>query len=356
MKVVIIGAGVAGLGIGWRLAQSGQSVTVLERSQPACGATFAAAGMIAMVAELAEASEVEINFARHSKDLWPNFAEELEQETGTSVAFTQNGALMLESVRPAFLPPGTIWLDGAAVLAQVPMLTGGIIESAGAVWAPDEAQVDSRALGRTLAAAFVRAGGKLAPNEAVTAIEEKAGQAVAARTPFGFHAADLFILAAGAWSGLIENIPITPVKGQMIAFTPPLGTSPPSPVIWGNDIYAVPRVHSDGRGRLLIGATVEEAGFDTSLTGEARRSLRARAEAILPELKRWTLSEHWAGLRPRSPDGLPLLGPTATPNLFVATGQYRNGILFAPAIADHLRDLVLGRVTVISSFDPRRFG
>ena len=103
-----------------------------------------------------------------------------------------------------------------------------------------------------------------------------------------------------------------------------------------------------------MGATVEEAGFDLSLTEAARDDLRARAERLIPGLRHWTLAEHWAGLRPRSPDGLPLLGRLGN-SVFVAGGQYRNGILFAPAIADHLRDLVLGLGPVIPEFDPQRF-
>ena len=106
--------------------------------------------------------------------------------------------------------------------------------------------------------------------------------------------------------------------------------------------------------RLTAWATVEQEGYDLGLTDTARNDLRKRAEAVLPTLKDWTLVEHWAGLRPKSPDGLPLLGPLAN-GVFVAGGQYRNGILFAPAIADHMRDQVLGRAAVIPAFDPRRF-
>jgi glycine oxidase len=105
---------------------------------------------------------------------------------------------------------------------------------------------------------------------------------------------------------------------------------------------------------MLVGATVEEAGFDTKTTRAARESLRARAELLIPAMQDWVLVDHWAGLRPKSPDGLPLLGQLAN-GVFVAGGQYRNGILFAPAIADHVRDLVLGRAAVIPAFDPRRF-
>jgi glycine oxidase len=107
-------------------------------------------------------------------------------------------------------------------------------------------------------------------------------------------------------------------------------------------------------GRLLVGATAEEAGFDTSLTEQGQDKLRAAAESLMPDLKAWDLADHWAGLRPKSPDGLPLLGPLAD-GLFVASGQYRNGILFTPAIACEMADLMLGKASVIPDFDPRRF-
>jgi glycine oxidase len=136
----------------------------------------------------------------------------------------------------------------------------------------------------------------------------------------------------------------------MIALAPPAGMSPPGPCIWADGVYAVPR----GR-LLLLGATVEEAGFDTGLTAGAASRLRASAEAAMPSLRDWTLMDHWAGLRPRAPDGLPLLGPTAVEGLFVAGGQYRNGILFAPAIARMMGDLILGQGKAIAAFDPRRF-
>ena len=144
--------------------------------------------------------------------------------------------------------------------------------------------------------------------------------------------------------------PVTPVKGQMISLAPPSGHALAGPVIWGNGIYAVPRGDN-----LLIGATVENAGFDTKPTDEARDGLRAAAEKLIPALKDWTLADHWAGLRPRAPDGLPLLGPSKVEGLWLASGQYRNGILFAPGIAATLCGQILGRKPLIPAFDPRRF-
>jgi glycine oxidase len=354
VKVVIIGAGVAGLGIGWRLLQAGAQVTILERGQAANGATRAAAGMLAVTAELEHAAEPETSFANYSNALWEDFKLEIEQVSGRSIGFSASGALMLAAdtglagLRArAERQPDLRLLDKAAIRALAPMLTG---EYSGALWAPHEAHVDSRALGEALTIAFLKVGGVLFTHEAVVQIGHRDGKPVA-HTPFAVDTADAILVAAGAWTGLVADVPIMPIKGEMIALTPPAGTALPGPVIWGNGIYAVPR-----DGRLLIGATVEDVGFDTSLTSEAAQSLRARAEALMPDLRDWTLADHWAGLRPRSPDGLPLLGPTALPGVFVASGQYRNGILFAPAIARMMADLIMGHGEVIPAFDPRRFG
>jgi glycine/D-amino acid oxidase-like deaminating enzyme len=174
-------------------------------------------------------------------------------------------------------------------------------------------------------------------------------------TPYGRYQADAILIAAGAWSGLLGDIPVVPVKGEVIALSPPGGAVLPGPVVWGEGVYCVPRHHLGERGQLLVGATVQEAGFDTWPTTEARDHLRVAAQKLMPELKDWTLADHWAGLRPKSPDGLPLLGPTKTDGVFVAGGQYRNGILFAPAIAAEMADLLLGKGAVIPDFDPRRF-
>jgi glycine/D-amino acid oxidase-like deaminating enzyme len=138
----------------------------------------------------------------------------------------------------------------------------------------------------------------------------------------------------------------------MIALAPP-AAAPfdfAGPVVWGQGVYLVPRA-----GRVLVGATMSRSGFDTGLSRDAVRYLRGRAAAVIPALADWRLDEHWAGLRPGSPDGLPLLGPSRRPGLFIASGQYRNGILFTPAIARLMADMILGRAEPIPAFDPRRF-
>jgi glycine oxidase len=195
-------------------------------------------------------------------------------------------------------------------------------------------------------------------NEPLARLEVESGAAVAAVTPFRHHKADAFVLAAGAWSAGIPGLPkeiatsVKPMKGEMIALERPASSPFPGHVVWGRSIYAVPR-----RNQLLIGATVADAGFDTRPTKAARDWLRSRADALMPALKDWVEAEHWAGLRPGSADELPLLGITTVGRLYAATGQYRNGILFAPAIADAISRLVLEHKVPpeIVAFDPRRF-
>lgn len=356
MKILVIGAGVAGLAIGWRLAQVGQEVLILERGQPGRGATWASAGMLAMTAELQNAQPDEIEFAHYSNELWPDFAKQIEVLSGLDIGYAPRGALIVANDRTALagmerqaIQPGTELVTADRVRQIAPQVTRDI---AGGLWSPQEARVDNRRLALALTAVFQKAGGRLLANEAVVRIERDGGRAVAARTSFGLYPADAVILAAGAWSGLIEPsvAPVLPVKGQMILLTPPPDQSPPAAVIWGNGIYAVPRGNA-----LAIGATVEDAGFDTRLSDEGREELRHAAEGLMPALRNWNLTDHWAGLRPRAPDGLPLLGPTAVEGLWLASGQYRNGILFAPAVAQNICDQVLGRASVIPAFDPRRF-
>lgn len=362
MKIVIIGAGVAGLSIGWRLRQARAEVTILERAEPGKGATWASAGMIAATAELGDHESPETEFARRSSGLWPIFAAELEQATGVDIHYGQSGSLIVarDAAEAAAAQARAAddtevsWLGRADAAAMEPMLTG---DFAGALWAAGEAHVDSRALGRALTAAFIRSKGELMAVETVASLVVENDRMVAARTPFKSYEADAFIVCAGAWSGQIAGLPVEltkvkPVKGEMLALDRPAASPIPGHVIWGNGVYLVPR-----RNQLLVGATVADAGFDTSVTDEAREYLRSRADALLPSLAGWTQADHWAGLRPGSPDGLPLLGATTIAGLYAATGQYRNGILFAPAIAEAVSRLVMEHKTPpeIAAFDPRRF-
>ena len=360
MKVVIIGAGVAGLCIGWRLLQAGAQVVVLERAQPGRGASWAAAGMISVVGEGENSNPAEATFARYAAGIWPEFAREIEEMSGQTVGYRKDGKLVIAPSADQYArlearaaaDPGLSMLTTAETSLLEPLLRAGI---AGAMWDPVEARVDNRALTAALAHVFVRAGGVLHTNETVVRIETDGTSVFGARTPFVLYEGDAYVLAAGAWTSLIQGMPadalppVHPVKGEMIALS---GGASPTRTIWGDDVYLVPRA-----GRLLVGATATDDGFDTSLTDEAAERLLSNAVDLMPALETWSLVEHWASLRPGSPDGLPILGPSVLDRLFVASGQFRNGILFAPAIGEVVCAEVLGEepASDIAAFDPRRF-
>ncbi len=361
MKIVIIGGGIAGLSIGWRLARSGCHVVVLERAQPAHAATWASAGMIAATVENIHGGKKIVQFGRHAAGLWPQFAAEIERESGRSIAYRRDGALVAVPSPVALqnlaeIVSGNVRVLSAAETLQLePMIRHDI---AGALFAPDDAQVDNRAVGLALATVFVAAGGTLKAHEAAVRFERSASRILGVRTPFALYTADAYIIAAGAWSSRIEGLEsglvpdVIPVKGEMLALTPKSDAAMPTRVVWGHDVYVVPR-HL----QVFVGATVSREGFDTKTTDAAESRLLGRAIELMPSLKDWEVAEHWAGLRPGTADDMPLIGETAMPGLFLATGQFRNGILFAPAIADAVHSLVVEHriPPEVQMFDPKRF-
>lgn len=362
MKVVIVGAGVAGLSIGWRLVQAGASVTILERAQPARGATWASAGMIAPAAESLDAHADEVKFSAASAAMWQAFATEVEATSGRQIHYRRDGSVIV-AMNDAELTklgqraqknPAMRMLSSPEAHAEIPLLNKDVV---GALQDLNDAQVDNRRLGDALVRAFTRTGGTLSSTEAAVKIECDGDVAIGVRTPFAMHHAEAVLLAAGAWTSEIEMPPqalppVVPVKGQLLSLVPPELGVLPVPLVWGNGIYLVPRGD-----RLHVGATSERVGIDTRVTEGARVSLLENARALMPALADWDVEEQWAGLRPGSPDDLPILGETAMKALFVASGQYRKGILFAPAIADAMSSLILnGEVADgIRSFDPKRF-
>jgi len=230
-----------------------------------------------------------------------------------------------------------------------PMLTGSHAEFR---WAPDETQVDNRALGPALARALVEARGRIVLEEA-RALDIRSGRATGVHTTGLPVAADVVLVAAGAWCARIGDIPdefnaVRPVKGEMIALAGAGGVL--SRVVRSTEAYLVPR-----GANVFVGATVENVGFDPALKRSAAERLHRAAAALIPVLAKWGIVEHWTGFRPGTPDGLPMVGPTSMEGVFAATGQYRNGILFAPALAELACRAVLDGAPVPNEFNPRRF-
>lgn len=351
-SVAIIGAGVCGLGIGWRLAQAGCPVSVFERGQAGRGASWAAAGMLAANAETEPGEESLLPLTLASQKMWPGFAAELKDASGIDVEYLETGTLVAatnrdeaEQLRFTYefqrdLGLAVEWLSGAEARKHEPYLRPGV---PGAIWAPDDHQVENRKLAEALKAAFLKAGGTLHENSPVAGIETEGGRAAGVRVGDVLHKADIVVLAAGSWSRDIPGLPqaalppVRPVKGQMLSLRmdpkAPLATA----VLWAPKIYLVPRADA----RLIVGATVEEKGHDPHMTAGGVLALLDAAWRAIPAIEELPIEEMWVGFRPTSRDDAPILGETGTDGLLVATGHHRNGILLAPITADAIARQIL---------------
>lgn len=367
-KTVVVGAGVIGMGIAWRLAQAGAAVSVYDRGRAGHGASWAAAGMLAAAAETEPGEEALLGLTLESRRLWPDFARELETASGLPVEYRGEGTLVValsrddaENLRHTFefqksLGLDLDWLSPAEARRREPHLKPGI---AAAVWSPGDHQVENRCLGKALAAACRSAGVALHEECAVREVVIAGGRARGVETARGREAADIVVLAAGAWSREIGGIPpaqlppVRPIKGQMLA----LQMDPQAPllrhVVWHPNGYLVPR----NDGRLVVGGTVEERGFDASLTAGGLLALLDGAWRVVPAVEELPVAETWVGFRPGSRDDAPMLGPGSIDGLVIATGHHRNGILLTPVSAAIVSAYILtGRVPEIGlPFAPQRF-
>lgn len=359
-KTIVIGGGVVGLGVAWELARRGQAVIVLERNRIGAGASDAAAGMLCPMAELDFVEDELLLLKRDSLERYPAFVEALETAseidvglklTGTlSVALDRDDAAALrrhyEHRRTLDLP--VAWLTGAEVRRRQPGLSPRV--QAG-IHVPVEGQVDNRRLVQALGVAARRAGVTIREGAEVLEVAGPGRVQLAGEV----LTADHVVVAAGAWSrqlGPTRQTPVRPVRGEMLAVqmdpVDALGC-----VVRAPDCYLVPRAD----GRLIIGATSEEVGFDDRVTAGGLFELLRGASETLPGVREWEVLETWAGLRPGTLDNDPILGHTEVPGLTLATGHYRNGILLLPATAHYVAEAVVTGATpeAIAPFGPGRF-
>ena len=365
---MIIGAGVIGLGIAWRLAQAGCPVTVYDRAEAGRGASWAAAGMLAAAVETEPGEEQLLVLTLASQRMWPSFARELEAVSDISVGYRDEGTIVVALTRDdaehlrhicdfqKSLGLELQWLSGAEARRREPHLRPGI---PAAVWSPQDHQVENRWLTQGLGEAARRAGVVLREHVPVREVEVAGGRARAVLTDHGRDPADVVILAAGAWSREIAGIPsahlppVRPIKGQMLA----LRMDPSAPllrhVVWAPRSYLVPRRD----GRLVVGGTVEERGFDDTLTAGGLLALLEGAWRAVPAIEELPIAETWVGFRPGSRDDAPMLGPSGIDGLIVATGHHRNGILLTPITVETVSAYVLtGRLPeIVEPFTPERF-
>jgi glycine oxidase len=367
-RVAVVGGGVIGLSIGWRLAQAGCPVDVFERGEAGRGASWAAAGMLAAGIEAEPGEEALTRLNRHSLALWPAFARELEAASGTEIGLRTEGTIWVALTRDDAaqlrfhyeyqrgLGIDLAWLSGGQARAREPHLHPG---APAAIFSPDDHQVDNRKVVAALRTALARAGGRLHEGSGVTALDLTAGRVTGVHVGERRVAAGTVVLAAGAWSSDLPGLPeaarppVRPVKGQMLA----LAMDPAAPltrhVIWSQRSYLVPRRD----GRLIVGATTEERGFDARLTAGGMLALLDGAWRALPGVEELEIVESWAGFRPGSRDDAPVLGPSGVEGLVLATGHHRNGILLTPVTADAVsRTILTGALDpAIAGFTGARF-
>jgi glycine oxidase len=325
--------------------------------------------MLAAAVETEPGEERLLALTLESQRLWPDFARELEAASGIAVDYRDEGTMVVAlnhddaaQLRHSYefqqaLGLDLEWLSGAAARRREPHLRPGL---AAAVWSPRDHQVDNRRLAAALAAAVRRAGGALHEHCPVREIALAGGRVGGVVTAAGFVPADVVLLAAGAWSRDVAGLPrsalppVRPIKGQMLA----LRMDPAAPllnhVIWTPRVYLVPRRD----GRLVIGGTVEERGFDDTLTAGGLLTLLEGAWRAVPAIEELAVAETWVGFRPGSRDDMPMLGPAGLDGLVVATGHHRNGILLTPVTAAAISDYLLtGRLPeLLLPFTPERFG
>ena len=367
-KTAILGGGVIGLAIGWRLAAAGRRVEIFERGAAGHGASWAAAGMLAAGSEVEPGEQGLFPLLRHSQALWPGFAAELAEASGFDVELKTEGTISvalsqddLGHLRQIYalqqqLGVESRWLTRAEALEHEPYLNPRL---PGALLVKGDHQVENRILVAALRTAFERAGGVLHEHLGKVAVTTARGRAVGVAANGVEYPADMVIVAAGAWTPDVPGLPaadcppVRPVKGQMLALQMDPAAAILTHVLWTPKAYLVPRRD----GRLLIGATTEERGFDTTITAGGMLSLLESAWRALPGVEELPIAESWVGFRPGSRDDAPILGATGTEGLILATGHHRNGILLTPATADAIARLVLTGETdpTIADFGLARF-
>ncbi|WP_327663747.1 MULTISPECIES: glycine oxidase ThiO [unclassified Streptomyces] len=371
--VLVVGGGIIGLVTAWRAAQRGLSVAVAD-PEPGGGAAQVAAGMLAAVTELHHGEQTLLGLNLASARRYPDFAAELSEATGQDLGYRACGTLAvaldaddrahLRELHALQTKSGleSEWLSGRDCRRLEPMLAPGV---RGGLRVDGDHQIDPRRLASALVTACERSGVTFHRSwtERLCVVRDRArGAVLADGTEL---AADQVVLAAGSRSGQLAGVPdavlppVRPVKGEVLRLTVPNRYAPflsrtVRAVVRGSHIYLVPRVN----GELVVGATSNELGWDTTVTAGGVYELLRDAHELVPGITELPLTETRAGLRPGSPDNAPLLGPTALPGLLLATGHYRNGVLLTPITGDAMAHaLTTGELPEEARpFTPQRFG
>ncbi len=364
---LIVGGGVIGLSCALAAARRGLRVCLIERDQIAAGATGVAAGMLAPVGEATWGEENLLELALHAARSWPRFAADLAPPDGRGIGYRTEGALHValdrdeveELQRRHTLHQdaglASKWLRPRRCRELEPGLSP---VCAGGLFAPGEASVDPGLLVAALAGALRDAGGELIEDCGAEELLRRGGAVSGVRAGGREFEAPAVVVATGTWAGadwLPEEArpPVRPVKGEILTVQGSAGDPVCTRIVAAERFYAVPR----DDGRLVIGATVEEKGFDAAVTAGGVLELLRESYRALPEIAELELVSARAGLRPGTPDNAPLIGTGAIEGLVLATGHFRNGVLLAPVTAETVAALLSGTAPPadLSAFAPDRF-
>jgi glycine oxidase len=360
---VIAGGGVIGASIALELAGAGLHVALFDANQPGKEASWASAGMISPAPEnLGSIPFMPISLA--SVALYPEFIRKVEELSGIDVGYRQDGAIdalldgnVEEELSTVIALQHGVGLRAEALNAQQAREMEPALSEAieAAIFRPDEASLDNRAFTEAVLKAAQRIGVKIFAGNGAKAIWKENGRCKGLILQNGQVEAKSTIIAAGCFSAQIEGVaayaPVFPAKGQMIALR--CETVEIRRVLWLEHTYLVPR----NDGRIIAGSTIERTGFDRNVTAGGIKKILSEVLQLAPGLEKAQIEETWAGLRPDSPDHLPILGPTDLDGLLIATGHFRSGILLAPITARLMREWICSQTVSVDweRFSPLRF-
>jgi glycine oxidase len=365
--LAVLGAGVIGMSVAWRAAQRGIRVVVLERDKPAAGSTGVAAGMLAPVSEALLTEQPLLRLGLASAASYPQFVAEVQESSGVDPGYHRCGTLLAardadeaEALGRELAMRTRLGLAVTRLRAsearQLEPALAPVLRLALEI--PDDHAIDPRRLTSALVVALARAGGELRNRVAATGLTVANGRVSGVVLATGETlAVQQVVVATGAWrmDGIPPEarVPLRPVKGQIMRMRDPSGPGLLKRVVRLRGAYIVPR----GDGRYVIGATIEERGFDTTVTAGAVYELLRDVSELVPGLSELVLEEVSAGLRPASPDNAPVIGPGAISGLHWAVGHYRHGVLLAPITADAVVRMLAGEEPgeVLAPFNPLRF-
>ena len=368
--ILIIGGGIIGLSIAWRLVDIGKKVIIIDKKNLGKEASWAAAGMLSGRLDLKPCEKKLLPIFEKSHLAWPKFAEELENKSGKSIGYKKEGTLRvacdLDEEKKLknnydFLKNNKVnitWLSGDKIRDKEPYVSNNVLSG---FFSPDDHHVNNRYILDALITILKKNKNNciFKENTEVEKIITNKNQVIGVKTNNEIIKTKEIIVCSGAWTSKIKNIeikevPIRPVKGQMVCLKIPKNISLLKHILWRENVYLVPRNNSD----LIIGATEEEMGYDKSLTVGGIYNLLKIAREVLPAIEDLSIVESWSGLRPTSRDDAPIIGPSKKlKGLIYATGHHKNGILLAPLTSSVIKNYYLnGNIgNDFNNFEPGRF-